>query len=85
MLFWIALVCIIVMLAAAVAVLLSPNLLSAVIAFAIVSLALSIMFVVLQAPDVALAEAVIGVGLSSILFALTLHRIGLQKSEMDEK
>jgi uncharacterized MnhB-related membrane protein len=34
---------------------------------------------------VALAEAVIGVGLSSILFALTLHRIGLQKSEMDEK
>jgi uncharacterized MnhB-related membrane protein len=85
MLFWVALVSVIVMLVAAVAVLVLPNLLSAVVAFSIVSLALSIMFVVLQAPDVALTEAAVGAGLSGVLVALTLRRVGLWKPESYEK
>lgn len=76
MLFWIALIAVIVMLSAAVAVLILPQLLAAVIAASVVSLALSVMFVILQAPDVALTEAIVGAGLSGVLVALTLLRIG---------
>jgi energy-converting hydrogenase B subunit D len=76
MLFWIALIAVIVMLSAAVAVLILPQLLAAVVAASVVSLALSVMFVILQAPDVALTEAIVGAGLSGVLVALTLLRIG---------
>jgi len=77
MLFWIALSSVIVMLTAGVAMLLLKNYLAAVVASSVLSLALSVLFVVLQAPDVALAEAAVGAGLSGVIFALTLRRVGL--------
>jgi len=77
MLFWIALSSVIVMLTAGVAMLLLDNYLAAVVASSVLSLALSVLFVVLQAPDVALAEAAVGAGLSGVIFALTLRRVGL--------
>ncbi len=52
-----------------------PGHVSAVAAVSVVSLALSILFVILQAPDVALTEAVVGSGLSTIILALALRRI----------
>ncbi len=74
-------VTVVVMLAAAIAVLLLPRLLAAVAAASVVSLALSVLFVVLRAPDVALAEAAVGAGLSGVLFAFTLRKVGLWKEK----
>jgi uncharacterized MnhB-related membrane protein len=80
---WIAIVGVVVMLAAAVAVLLLRDFVSAVAASAVVSLGLSVLFVVLRAPDVALTEAAVGAGLSGVLFALALRRLGLWKGRHD--
>jgi uncharacterized MnhB-related membrane protein len=74
---WIALIIVIVMLAAALAVLLLESFLAALAAFSVVSLGLSVLFVILRAPDVAMTEAAVGAGLSSLLFALALRRLGL--------
>ncbi len=70
---------VIVMLGAALAVLELRSYLAAVGAASVVSLALSVLFVILRAPDVALAEAAVGAGLSGVLFALTLRKTGLWK------
>lgn len=66
-----------VMLCSAVAVLLLKDFLAALAAFSVVSLGLSILFVIIRAPDVAMTEAAIGAGLSSLLFALAIRRLGL--------
>jgi energy-converting hydrogenase B subunit D len=71
---------VVVMLCSAVAVLLFKDFLAALAAFAVVSLGLSVLFVILRAPDVAMTEAAIGAGLSSLLFALALRRLGLWRS-----
>ena len=74
---WAVLLIVVVMLGSAVAVLLLKDFLAALAAFSVVSLGLSVLFVILRAPDVAMTEAAIGAGLSSLLFALALRRLGL--------
>lgn len=73
---WVAALSVLAMLGAALAALWLRDLLAAVAAASVVSLALSVLFVVLRAPDVALAEAAVGAGLSGVLLALTLRRLG---------
>ena len=58
----------------AVAVVALRDVLSAIIAFAAYSLGLAIVWVFLQAPDVALTEAAIGAGVTSVLFLLTITK-----------
>ncbi|WP_258083544.1 hydrogenase subunit MbhD domain-containing protein [Thermococcus thermotolerans] len=48
------------------------NLVSAVIAMAVFSLILSLEFYVLQAPDVAIAEAGVGAGLTTAMYLLAI-------------
>jgi uncharacterized MnhB-related membrane protein len=79
-----ALLTVLVMLVAGLAVILLPDLMSALAASSVVSLALSVLFVILRAPDVALAEAAVGAGLSGVLFALTLRRVGLWRGRRDD-
>lgn len=74
---WVALLATLVMLAGAVAVLLLRNFLAAVAATSVVSLGASVIFVLLRAPDVALTEAAVGAGLSGVIMALCLRRLGL--------
>lgn len=50
------------------------DLLLAIIGTSIVSLMLSIIFFMLQAPDVALTEAAIGVALTTIIFIITIKK-----------
>lgn len=76
---WIVSLLVIVMLVAAVAVLVLPNMLAAVVASSVVSLALAVLFALMKAPDVAMTEAAIGAGLSSLLLAMGLRRLGLWK------
>jgi multicomponent Na+:H+ antiporter subunit B len=58
----------------AVAVAALRDVLSAIIAFAAYSLGLALIWVFLQAPDVALTEAAIGAGVTSVLFLLTITK-----------
>ena len=58
---------------AAVYAIVSKDLLYAVIATGVISLILSVLFFLLQAPDVALTEAAIGVALTTIIFVITIR------------
>ena len=80
---WLVLIIVMVMLGSAVAVLLLKDFLAALAAFSVVSLGLSVLFVIMRAPDVAMTEAAIGAGLSSLLFALALRRLGLWRNRSD--
>ncbi|MEN8176557.1 MAG: hydrogenase subunit MbhD domain-containing protein [Pseudomonadota bacterium] len=74
---WITLAIVVLMLASAVAVLVLKNHIAAVAAASVVSLGLSVLFVILRAPDVAMTEAAVGAGLSGVILALALRRVGL--------
>ncbi|MBL3601569.1 MAG: DUF4040 domain-containing protein [gamma proteobacterium endosymbiont of Lamellibrachia anaximandri] len=74
---WVAALIVIMMLVAAVTVLLVQNHIAAVAAASLVSLLLSVLFALLRAPDVAMTEAAVGAGLSSVILALALRRLGL--------
>jgi energy-converting hydrogenase B subunit D len=78
---WIALLLAIVMLGSATLTLLVKNHLAAVAAASVVSLGLALLFVLMRAPDVAMTEAAVGAGLSSLILALALRRLGLWKIE----
>lgn len=62
------------MLIAAIAASIFKDLISAVIAAALVSLIASILFYFLQAPDVAMAEAAIGAALTTAIFIIAIRR-----------
>ena len=62
------------MLAGAVAASVLRDLISAVVAAAMVSLIASILFYFLQAPDVAMAEASIGAALTAAIFIVAIAR-----------
>ncbi len=61
------------------------DLLYAVIATGVISLALTGLFLVLQAPDVALTEAAIGVALTTIIFIITIRNTVRFEDEKNKK
>jgi uncharacterized MnhB-related membrane protein len=65
---------VVLMLVGAVAASIFRDLISAIIAAALVSLIASILFYFLQAPDVAMAEAAIGAALTAAIFIITIRR-----------
>lgn len=79
---WLAAILVSLTLGAALAVLLLDNLLAAVAAASAVSLGVAVMFVLLHAPDVAMTEAAVGAGLSGLILALALRRLGLARLEL---
>ncbi len=72
------------MIAASVYAVRQKDLLYAVIATGIISLVLSILFYLLQAPDVALTEAAIGVALTTIIFVITIRNTVRMEDESDK-
>lgn len=80
---WLALLIVIVVLIAAVLVLTLRNMIGAVAVSGVVSLGVSALFVLLHAPDVAMTEAAVGAGLSGVVLALGLRRLGLWRLEGD--
>ncbi|GAB6138131.1 hydrogenase subunit MbhD domain-containing protein [Halanaerobaculum tunisiense] len=54
----------------------TPDLVNSVISLSIFSSSLVILFVILQAPDVALAEVVIASGITTGLFIVTIDKTG---------
>lgn len=73
--FLISLLVILVICAAATS--LTKNLLAAVIIFMTYSVVMSIVWALLEAPDLAVTEAAVGAGISSVLFFITLRKIHL--------
>jgi len=59
----------------------TKSLLSAVISSGVVSLVASILYIVLHAPDVAMTEAAIGSGLTTVVFLLALRKIRSARKE----
>jgi uncharacterized MnhB-related membrane protein len=57
------------------------DLLSSIVALASVSLLLSLEFYILQAPDVAIAEAAIAAALTTAIFVLTIMRTRRKEEE----
>ncbi len=62
------------MLVGAVAACVFKDLLSAIIAAALVSLIAAVLFYFLQAPDVAMAEAAVGAALTTAIFVVAIRR-----------
>ena len=58
------------------------NLLSAVISAGVISLLASVIYLLLAAPDVAMTEAAIGSGLTTIIFIFTLKKI--KRGDLDD-
>ena len=57
---------------------------NAVIASGVISLMASIMFLVISAPDVAMTEAAIGSGLTTVVFLYALRHIREDRSNNDD-
>jgi len=70
---FVAVLCIVLIVAAIFAIT-QKDLMLAVIGTGIVSVILSALFLILQAPDVALTEAAIGIALTTIIFIITLKK-----------
>lgn len=64
----------------------SKNILNSVLIFMGYSLVMSVIWMVIESPDLAITEAAVGAGITSILFFVTLNRIhSMFKNENDKK
>ncbi len=67
------------MIVCAIAVNLTKNLLPTILIYMTFSVLLSVVFLILQAPDLAITEMAVGAGIDTILFLLTLKGINQLK------
>ena len=63
----------------------SKNLLNSILIYMSYSLVMSIIWVCLQSPDLAITEAAVGAGVTSILFFVTLKKIHAIQIERDRE
>ncbi len=64
-----------ILLVCAISVSFSKNLLNSIIIYMAFSLIMSIIWTILESPDLAITEAAVGAGVTSLLFFVTLKRI----------
>ena len=69
----------------AVSVSLTKNLLSAVIIFMAQSLAMSVVWILLESPDLAITEAAVGAGVTSLLMFVALKKIHSVRTDRNAK
>ncbi len=64
----------------------SKNLLNSILIYMSYSLVMSMIWIILKSPDLAITEAAVGAGVTSILFFITLKKIHAlqQEEETDE-
>jgi len=65
----------------AVSVSFSKNLLNSILIFMSYSLVMSIIWILLESPDLAITEAAVGAGVTSLLFFVTLKKIHAMNEE----
>ncbi|MCI8736269.1 MAG: DUF4040 domain-containing protein [Lachnospiraceae bacterium] len=69
----------------AIAVSFSKRLLNSILIFMSYSLIMSIIWILLESPDLAITEAAVGAGVTSVLFFATLKKIHAMREEDEEK
>ena len=62
----------------------SRNLLNSILIFMSYSLVMSIVWIMLKSPDLAITEAAVGAGVTSLLFFVTLKKIQAMKKEGED-
>ena len=72
------------LLVCAIAVSFSKNLLISVVIYMAFSLIMAIIWLILESPDLAITEAAVGAGVTSILFYVTLKKIRSIKTTAEE-
>lgn len=73
------------LLVCAIAVSLSKNLLNSILIYMSFSLVMSIIWILLESPDLAITEAAVGAGVTSVLFIITLKKIhAIIKTDKEE-
>lgn len=74
------------LLVCAIAVSLSKNLLNSILIYMSFSLVMSIIWILLESPDLAITEAAVGAGVTSVLFIITLKKIhAILKTDKEEE
>ena len=73
------------LIACAIAVSFTKRIISAVVIFMSYSIIMSILWILLESPDLALTEAAVGAGVTSVLFFLTLKRINTMEEAKNER
>lgn len=63
----------------------SKNLLNSIIIYMSYSLVMSIIWICLESPDLAITEAAVGAGVTSVLFFVTLKKIRAIKEETKDE
>ena len=81
--FMIILLCLLI--ANAIAVVLTRNLLSMVIIFMAQSLIMVLVWILLESPDLAITEAAVGLGISSLLMFITLKKIHVIDADKEKE
>lgn len=69
----------------AIATSLSKKLLTSIIIFMSYSVIMSIIWIALESPDLAITEAAVGAGVTSVLFFVTLKKIHAMKGEKEDE
>lgn len=69
----------------ALAVSVSKNLLNSILVYMSFSLVMSVIWILLESPDLAITEAAVGAGVTSILFIITLKKIHEIVKNKDEE
>ena len=70
----------------AIAVSFNKNLLHSILIFEVYSLVMSVLWIVLESPDLAITEAAVGAGVTSLLFFVTLKKIhAIKEEDSDEQ
>lgn len=69
----------------AVSVSFSKNLLNSILIYMSYSLVMSIIWILLESPDLAITEAAVGAGVTSVLFFITLKKIHALRQEREKE
>ncbi len=69
----------------ALAVSVTKNLLASIILFMLQSLAMSVVWILLESPDLAITEAAVGAGVTSLLFFVALKKIHAINDDRDRE
>lgn len=74
------------LLVCAISVSLSKNLLNSILIFMSYSLVMSVIWILLESPDLAITEAAVGAGVTTVLFLVTLKKIhAVVRTDEDEE
>lgn len=63
----------------------SKNLLNSILIYMSYSLVMSLIWILLESPDLAITEAAVGAGVTSVLFFVTLKKIRAMQEDMEEE